>query len=164
MKRAIRLLFTATTLAGAGCAPKEVPPPPAAEKSEAEGQREKYFGAAIAADPAVDWRSSGLGVKILAPGEGAPPQFSDRVRLHYTGRLVDGTVFDDTRAKNRPAELAISRMMRGMAEGVARLKPGGRALLHVPPSLGYGRMPVGKIPPNSGLIFDVELLAVLPPE
>lgn len=147
-----------------GCAPKEPPAPPAPVKSELELKREKFFGAAAATDPAVDWRSSGLGVKLLAPGEGTSPTASDRVRVHYTGTLADGTVFDDTRAKGKPAQFALSQLLRGMTEGLGYLKPGGRAVLYIPPSLGYGSMRAGSIPPVSGLTFDVELLEVLPRE
>lgn len=155
---AVVLLFTA------GCAPKEPPPPPAPVKSDLELKREKFFGVAAASDPAIDWRTSGLGVKILVPGEGQEPLFSDKVRVHYTGTLADGTVFDDTRAKGKPAEFAVSRLVRGLTEGLGFLKPGGRAIFYIPPSLGYGSMRAGNIPPVSGLIFDVELIAVLPRE
>jgi FKBP-type peptidyl-prolyl cis-trans isomerase FklB len=133
-------------------------------KSEIELKREKFYGAAVAADPAVDWRSTGLGVKILVEGEGAPPTFSDRVRVHYTGTLADGTVFDDTRAKGKPAEFGVSQLVRGFSDGLTYVKPGGRAILYIPPSLGYGSMRAGNVPPVSGLTFDVELLAVLPPK
>lgn len=153
-----------TVLLFAGCSPAEPPVPPAPVKSEAELKREKYYGASVAADQTVDWRSTGLGVKILAPGEGPFPQFSDRVRVHYTGRLVDGTVFDDTRAKGKPAEFAVSKLIRGLIDGLGFIQPGGRAVLYIPPSLGYGNMQVGNIPPFSGLIFDVELIEVLPPQ
>jgi FKBP-type peptidyl-prolyl cis-trans isomerase len=156
------LLALTLVLALTGCGPGETATPPAAEKSPAELQREKFFGAAVAADPAVEWRASGLGVKILAPGEGAPPRVSDRIRLHYTGSLLDGTVFDDTRATGKPAEFAVNRMVPGLVAGITSLKPGGRAVFYIPPSLGYGGMKVGKIPPVSGLIFDVELIAILP--
>jgi FKBP-type peptidyl-prolyl cis-trans isomerase len=160
----LRLLPLLAALLFAGCAPKEPPPPPAPVKSDLQLKREKFFGVAAAVDPAVDWRSSGLGVKILVPGEGATPTLSDRVRVHYTGTLADGTVFDDTRAKGKPAEFGLDRLVRGMSEGLGFLKPGGRAILYIPPSLGYGSMRAGNIPPVSGLIFDIELLEILPPK
>lgn len=164
MKRAISLTALLAALAWAGCAPKEPPPPPAPVKSDLELKREKFFGAAVAADPAVDWRSSGLGVKILVPGEGPAPTLSDKVRVHYTGTLADGTVFDDTRGKGKPAQFGVSQVVRGLTEGLGFLKPGGRAIFYIPPSLGYGSMRAGAIPPVSGLTFDVELLEVLPRE
>ncbi len=164
MKHAYPFLALVTVLGLAGCGPAEPPTPPAPVKSEAELKREKYYGATVAADPSVDWRSTGLGIKILAPGDGPFPQFSERVRVHYTGRLVDGTVFDDTRAKGKPAEFAMSKLIRGLTDGLGFLKPGGRAVFYIPPSLGYGNMQVGNIPPFSGLVFDVELIAVVPAE
>jgi FKBP-type peptidyl-prolyl cis-trans isomerase len=157
-----RLLATSLILALAGCGPKEPAAPVAPEKSAAELQREEFFGAPVANDPAVSWRSSGLGIKILTPGEGAALQMADLVRFHYTGRLKDGTVFDDTRAKGRPADFVINRMLPGMAAGMLALKPGGKAVFYVPPSLGYGGQRFGKIPPVSPLVFEVELLAVNP--
>lgn len=160
----LRCVLSILVLILAGCAPKEPPPPPGPVKSDLQLKREKFFGLEAAADPTVDWRGSGLGIKTLVAGEGASPTFSDRVRVHYTGTLVDGTVFDDTRAKGKPAEFAVSRLVRGMSEGFAFMKPGGRAILYIPPSLGYGSMQVGNIPPVSGLTFDIELLAVLPAE
>lgn len=164
MKQFLSALLLVALLATIGCGPAEPPAPPAPVKSDLQLKREKFFGEAAANDPAVDWRSTGLGVKILVEGEGEPPKFSDRVRVHYTGTLADGTVFDDTRAKNQPAEFAISRLVRGMSDGLGFMKPGGRAVLYVPPSLGYGSMRAGNIPPVSGLTFDIELLAVLPAE
>ena len=61
-------------------------------------KRENYFGAAVATDASVDWRSSGLGVKMLVPGEGLSPQFSDQVQVHYTVQLKNNTVVDGSRA------------------------------------------------------------------
>ncbi|RXK55389.1 hypothetical protein ESB00_05685 [Oleiharenicola lentus] len=159
-----RLFTLLAVLLLAGCTPKEPPPPPAPVKSELELKREKFFGAAAAQDKAIDWRSSGLGVKLITAGEGVSPTASDKVRVHYTGTLADGTVFDDTRAKGKPAQFALSQLLRGMTEGIGYLKPGGRAVLYIPPSLGYGSMRAGSIPPVSGLTFDVELLEVLPRE
>lgn len=123
----------------------------------------EFFGAEVAADPAVTWRQTGLGIKTLQAGEGTPPNLGDKVRVHYTGTLKDGTVFDDTREKGKPAEFELGKLIPGMTAGIGAISPGGRALIYVPPSLGYGSMRAGKIPPVSGLVFDVELLAVLPP-
>lgn len=149
-------------LTAPGCGPQEAAPPPAPEKSKAELQRAEFFGADVAADASVAWRNSGLGVKLLVTGTGPLPKLTDRIRIHYTGRLKDGTVFDDTREKGKPADFALNQMISGMTAGISALPAGSRAILYVPPSLGYGSMRAGKIPPVSGLIFDVELLAVNP--
>jgi FKBP-type peptidyl-prolyl cis-trans isomerase len=146
------------------CGPAKPPPSPtpaAPAKSEVELKREKYFGADVAADASVDWRSTGLGIKMLVTGAGPFPQYSDRVRVHYTVRLADGTVVDDTRAKGKPTVFAVDRVVRGLTDGLGFLQPGGRAIFYIPPSLGYGNMQAGSVPPLSGLIFDVELLEVL---
>ncbi|AOS43154.1 putative FKBP-type peptidyl-prolyl cis-trans isomerase [Lacunisphaera limnophila] len=160
----LRLLLPALALILAACTPAEPPAPPVPVKPDHVVKREKFFGVEAAADPAVDWRSTGLGIKILVPGEGTAPTFSDRVRVHYTGSLANGTVFDDTRARGQPAEFGLDRLVRGMADGLGFMKPGGRAILYIPPSLGYGSMQAGNIPPVSGLIFDIELIAILPPK
>jgi FKBP-type peptidyl-prolyl cis-trans isomerase FklB len=165
MKPGFRFIPLVALLLFAGCGPAEPPPPPPAPvKSDLELRREKYFGAAVAADVTVDWRSTGLGVKLLAPGEGPFVQFSDRVRVHYTVRLVNGTVVDDTRAKGKPSVFTVSKLVRGLTDGLGFLKPGGRAVFYIPPSLGYGNMQSGNVPPLSGLTFEVELLEILPAE
>ena len=165
MKLVFRLLPLLAILLFAGCGPAEPPPPPPAPvKSEAELRRVKYYGAEVAADASVDWRSTGLGIKMLTPGTGSFPQFSDRVRVHYTVRLADGTVADDTRAKGKPSVFAVRQLVRGFADGLGFLQPGGRAMFYVPPGMGYGNIQAGNIPPLSGLTFDVELVEILPAE
>jgi FKBP-type peptidyl-prolyl cis-trans isomerase len=159
----MKLLLLCLVLGGlVGCTPEPPAPPPAPVKSDLQLKREKYFGVAAANDATVDWRSTGLGIKILVPGEGPAPKLADKVRVHYTGTLADGTVFDDTRAKEKPAVFPVSHLVRGLTEGLGHMKTGGRAIFYIPPSLGYGLMQAGVIPPLSGLIFEVELLEVLP--
>ena len=143
MKPGLRFIPLIALLLLAGCGPAEAPPPPAPVKTEIELKRERYFGPQVVADVSVDWRSTGLGVKILMPGEGRSPQFSDRVRVHYTVRLANGTVVDDTRAKGKPSVFAVSRVVRGLTDGLGFLKPGGRAIFYIPPSLGYGNIQAG---------------------
>jgi FKBP-type peptidyl-prolyl cis-trans isomerase len=156
------LLCLTAALLLAGCGPKPPPAPAAPEKSEAEVRREQYFGPEIAADKAIAWRNSNLGIKTLAPGEGPLIQLQDRVRVHYTGRLKDGTVFDDTRAKGRPADFPVNGLIPGWAAAMVTLRPGSQAVVYVPPHLGYGGLRSGNIPPFSGLIFEIEVLAVNP--
>lgn len=144
----------------AGCGAKE---PVATEppRDAAAERREQWFGS-LATTPGITWRSSGLGLRVLQPGTGAAPRMSDTVRVHYTGRLKDGTVFDDSRARGKPDDFVVNRLITGWAAAMSALKPGGRAEIYVPPSLGYGAAKVAGVPANSGLIFDVELIAVNP--
>lgn len=162
MKRGGKLFVAVGALLLAGCGPQEPPAPAAPEKSVDELRREEYFGLAIAADPAIAWRPSNLGLKLLAPGEGPLLQLTDRVRVHYTGRLKDGTVFDDSRARGQPSEFNVNGLITGWSAGMLTLRPGGRAVFYIPPHLGYGGLRSGKVPPFSGLIFEVEVLAVNP--
>lgn len=104
---------------------------------------------------------SGLQIETLAEGTGDSPEASDQVSVHYTGTLVDGTVFDSSRERGQPATFPVSGVIPGFAEGLRQLKEGGRAKLYIPPSIGYGERGGGPIPPNATLIFDVELLDVI---
>lgn len=135
---------------------------PAKEKAAAvEGarrERESMFGEeARQAD--VQWQENGLGYRIASPGTPPKPGIGDVVRITYTGRLRDGTVFDRT---EKPAEFQIGRTIPGLSTGLQMMGNGGRATFFIPPQQGYGARKVMGIPPNSALIFDVEVLAVNP--
>src|ERR1051326_4609426 len=119
-------------------------------------EREGLFGAEALA-PEVQWRASGLGYRIIAPGEGPRAAVGGRMRMSYVGRLKDGTVFD--RAKE-PVEMQVGGMVAGLSAGLQLLGAGGKAVFFIPPKLGYESRQVMGIPPNSGLIFDVALVAV----
>lgn len=144
-----------------GCAPKESAPAPVAEVEDPAIRREQLFGPE-AKFPEITWRSSGLGILMVNPGEGVAPKLMDTVRVHYSGRLKDGTVFDDSRKRNKPSDFVVNHLITGWASAMQTLRPGGHAVFFIPPSLGYGGTRVAGIPPNSGLIFEVELLAVNP--
>ena len=145
----------------AGCGPAEPPAPAVPEVDPAVRQHEEFFGS-IAKDPDITWRASGLGIKLITPGAGVAPTSSDRIRVHYTGRLKDGKVFDDSHKRGQPSDFVVNRLITGWAAAMPVLKPGGKAVFFIPPSLGYGGMRSGDIPPVSGLIFEVELIAVNP--
>jgi peptidylprolyl isomerase len=107
---------------------------------------------------------TGSGLKYIdeVVGTGVSPSFGKTVVVHYTGRLQDGTKFDSSVDRGTPFEFPIGmgKVIKGWDEGVMTMKVGGKRQLIIPPALGYGSQPAGKIPPNSTLIFDVELLAV----
>lgn len=106
---------------------------------------------------------SGLKYEDLTEGDGEVATSGQRVTVHYTGWLTDGSKFDSSVDRNQPFEFALGRGMviRGWDEGVAGMKVGGKRKLTIPPQLGYGAQGAGGvIPPNATLVFEVELLAV----
>jgi peptidylprolyl isomerase len=109
---------------------------------------------------------SGLTYIIVAEGSGETPKKGDLVKVHYTGRLEDGTEFDNSydRGEPFPFALGMGQVIDGWDEGIALLKVGGKAKLIIPPELGYGANGAGggQIPPNATLFFDVELVAIEP--
>lgn len=103
---------------------------------------------------------SGLLFEVITEGEGKEPADSDMVKVIYTGRLADGTVFDTT---DRPIQFPVNRLVPGFTEGLKLMKPGGEYRLFLPPALGYAdRGAGGVIPPGAALDFTVKLLEVMP--
>lgn len=105
---------------------------------------------------------SGLRYQVLTQGEGPEAKSGQKVRVHYTGWLTDGTKFDSSVDRGDPFEfqLGAGQVIPGWDEGVAGMRPGEKRRLTIPPQLGYGRRGAGRvIPPNATLIFEVELLA-----
>jgi len=107
---------------------------------------------------------SGLRIKITQPGNGLVPKTGDKCVVHYTGKLENDTVFDSSLKSGKPFsfEIGSGQVIKGWDEGIALLKQGSKATLVIPPELGYGDRVQAKIPANSTLIFDVELLQVIP--
>jgi len=106
---------------------------------------------------------SGLQYQVLQAGTGKSPKANSKVKVNYEGRLLDGTVFDSSIARNHPVEFQLSQVIQGWTEGVQTMKEGGKTRFFIPANLAYGDVGSGDaIGPNSVLIFDIELLQVLP--
>jgi len=110
----------------------------------------------------VKTTSSGLQYKITKEGTGNSPKATDRVLVHYEGKLLDGTVFDSSIKRNEPIAFPLNGVIRGWTEGLQFLKEGGKAILYIPSKLAYGASgtPGGPIGPNETLIFEVELIKI----
>lgn len=105
---------------------------------------------------------SGLQYEVLQEGTGRSPKATDKVRCHYEGTLIDGTVFDSSYKRNQPADFGLNQVIPGWTEGVQLMKEGAKYRFYIPYLLGYGEQGAGSsIPPYSTLIFDVELIKVL---
>jgi FKBP-type peptidyl-prolyl cis-trans isomerase len=105
---------------------------------------------------------SGLRYETVKEGSGAAPKATETVKVHYTGKLIDGTVFDSSVQRGEPAEFPLDQVIAGWTEGIQKMKKGGKIKLYVPPQLAYGDDGRPGIPPGSTLIFDVELLDIKP--
>jgi FKBP-type peptidyl-prolyl cis-trans isomerase FklB len=97
---------------------------------------------------------------VLKQGNGAVPTKTDKVKVNYEGKLIDGTVFDSSYQRGEPAVFGLNQVIKGWTEGIALMPVGSKWRLYIPQELGYGERQAGKIPPYSTLIFDVELLGI----
>jgi FKBP-type peptidyl-prolyl cis-trans isomerase FkpA len=100
----------------------------------------------------------GFYYQIINPGTGATPTIASKVTVFYKGTLTNGSVFDQTNAT--PVTFGLNGLILGWQYGIPLVKAGGRIMLYLPPSLGYGAQSVGSIPANSVLIFDITLQSV----
>lgn len=104
--------------------------------------------------------ASGLQYKVITEGKGAVPAKTDRVKVNYEGRLIDGTIFDSSYQRNQPATFGCNQVIAGWTEALTMMPVGSKWELYIPQELGYGAREAGKIPPYSTLIFTVELLDI----
>ena len=162
-----RRLFLASSLAllAAACDRKPADPAEGADAApsvpDAAGQA---FLDRTAKDEGVKSTASGLMYKVLksGPASGVQPRPQDEVRVHYEGALIDGTVFDSSYQAGAPVVFKLGNLIPGWVEGIGLMRPGDEWLLYIPPKLGYGAEGAGnRIPPNSVLVFRIELLGVL---
>ena len=122
----------------------------------------KKFLEENALNKSVYQTQSGLQYKIVKKGNGKKPKATDRVKVHYTGKLIDGKVFDSSVQRGEPIEFMLNQVIPGWTEGLQLMDEGSSYTLYIPYQLGYGEQPAGEIPPGSTLIFEVELLEIMP--
>ena len=112
-------------------------------------------------NPDVKVTDSGLQYVVIKEGEGKQPTATSEVTVHYTGKLLDGTVFDSSINRGEPATFPLNRVIPGWTEGLQLMKEGGKYTFFIPSDLAYGPNGIPNvIPPHSTLIFDVELISV----
>jgi len=129
----------------------------AGESNLVAGQK---FLAENATKEGVQSTASGLQYKVITMGTGAKPVATDTVKVHYRGTLLDGTEFDSSYARNEPISFGLNRVIAGWTEGVQLMPIGSKFMFFIAPDLAYGEGGGGPIPPNSTLVFEVELLDI----
>lgn len=110
--------------------------------------------------PGVKVTASGLQYEVLTEGKGPKPKATDKVKVDYEGRLIDGKVFDSSIARKEPVSFVLNQVVPGWTEGVQLMSVGSKYKFTIPANLGYGEAGAGPIPANSVLVFEVELLAI----
>lgn len=132
-----------------------------AENAKEAEKQNKTIMEQLKKDKNLKETGSGLLYREIKVGKGPKPAATDKVRVHYEGTLVDGTVFDSSYDRGEPAEFPLNMVIAGWTEGLQLMPVGSTFELVIPPNLGYGSRPAGTIPANSVLIFKVELLDII---
>ena len=165
----IPLIAAAAALALAACASAPEPAPAVAlATGTAEGWAAGNAQYLVVNGARRGWTTTESGLQYRRVGrahpEGRQPSGADTVKVHYRGTFVDGREFDSSYARNEPAEFPLNRVIKGWTEGVALMREGETFEFVIPAALGYGDRWVGgdELPPNSTLLFTVELLEVKP--
>ncbi|GAA6135275.1 FKBP-type peptidyl-prolyl cis-trans isomerase [Oceaniserpentilla sp. 4NH20-0058] len=131
------------------------------EEAQAAVQLGSEYLVETAKKEGVKSTESGLLYEVIQAGEGDSPAETDVVEVHYQGTLIDGSVFDSSIERGTPAKFPVNRVISGWTEALQLMKVGGKWRLHIPAALAYGEQsPSPKIPANSTLVFEVELLAI----
>lgn len=128
------------------------------DKNKEEGAK---FLKENANNKSVYTTKSGLQYRKLKDGNGKHPTANSTVKVHYTGKLLDGTVFDSSVERGEPMEFPVGAVIPGWTEGLQLMDEGSKYMLYIPYNLAYGENPAGEIPPGSTLIFEVELLEIV---
>jgi peptidylprolyl isomerase/FKBP-type peptidyl-prolyl cis-trans isomerase FklB len=151
------LLVTAAAVALSACGAHGQPSAPTPGGSAA-------FMTKTAKEPGVISLPDGLEYKIIksGPANGIKPKLGDEVKVNYEGKLTDGTVFDSSYKSGEPVVFPVGGLVPAWNEALQLMKPGDVWILYVPPALGYGPEGRGPIPPDSVMVFKLELLGVLP--
>lgn len=136
-----------------------------AKKMEAQYNDNKVAGQNFLAENAkkegVIITASGLQYEVIKKGNGPLPKDTDKVKVHYHGTLVDGTVFDSSVDRGQPAEFGVTQVIKGWVEGLQLMPVGSKYKFYIPQELAYGSQSQGQIKPFSTLIFEVELLEIV---
>ena len=130
--------------------------------AEANLKSGQVFLAENAKKDGVTVTASGLQHRVITEGAGDAPKATDTVKVHYEGRLISGDVFDSSIARGEPVSFPLNGVIPGWSEGVQLMKVGSKFEFTIPSALAYGPSGTGPIPPNSVLVFDVELLEINP--
>ena len=130
--------------------------------AEANLKSGEAFLAENAKKDGVTVTASGLQYRVITEGAGDAPKATDTVKVHYEGRLISGDIFDSSIARGEPVSFPLNGVIPGWSEGVQVMKVGSKFEFTIPSALAYGPSGTGPIPPNSVLVFDVELLEINP--
>ncbi len=126
-------------------------------------ERSKRFLADNAKKPGIQVLPSGVQYQVLKEGKGKRPTLDDKVKVHYVGRTIDGRKFDSSRDRGQPAVFGLRGVIKGFSEALTRMQEGSHWKVFIPPELAYGEKGAGDlIGPNEALVFDLELLQVMP--
>ena len=133
-----------------------------AERSTVGKSAELAFFAELDSNPDIIELASGLRYQVIEPGSGAYPSPEDVVVVHYTGKHLDGTVFDSSVTRGEPTSFQLNQVIPGWTQGLQKISAGGTIQLYIPADLAYGDAGRPGIPPASALVFEVQLLEVKP--